>query len=232
MALILNIETSGRICSLASSRDGYVLAEKRSEEGRSHASVSGPFVDELLSMIEHNGDRLEAVAVSAGPGSYTGLRIGVSLAKGICYALDIPLIAVSTLSLLAGMASHLITSLPVPVLVRPVLDARRMEVYTALYDEKGNCLEQAHPLVVSKNSFDQELEAGSVLFIGDAVGKLKEVIHSSHAFFEEREPLARDMVPLAEQAFARHQLVDVAYFEPHYLKEFTPTVRKPLFATH
>jgi len=228
MALILHIETSTPVCSVAVSLDGAVLFSRTEWKGPSHATLIGPFLDEALRVVELKGQKLDAVAVSAGPGSYTGLRIGVSAAKGVCYALKVPLIAISTLELMAdtGLRSG---SCAAFTGVRPVLDARRMEVYTALYDLDGRCLEAPHAQVVEAHTFDVELATGRIVFVGDGTSKLKAVIDNERAGFDEAlVPLAENMAGLAERAYSDQQFVDMAYFEPFYIKDFVATVKKQL----
>jgi tRNA threonylcarbamoyladenosine biosynthesis protein TsaB len=226
MALILHLETSTKVCSVALSQDGIILFSKADRKGPSHAVELGLFVDEALSFAENKGLKLEAVSVSSGPGSFTGLRIGVSMAKGLCYGLGIPLIAVPTLDLLADeVCSRL--KLPDDALIRPMLDARRMEVYTALYDAGSKCLEPANALIVNEDSFSEILAQHPGWFVGDGSEKCQSKIKSENAHFEEEVyPLAEGMVRLAEQAYQAKEFVDVAYFEPFYLKEFVATVSK------
>lgn len=228
MALILHIETSTRVCSVAVSRDGAVLYARTDREGPAHATLIGPYLDAALSVVEQQGVPLDAVAVSAGPGSYTGLRIGVSAAKGVCYGRQCPLIAVSTLALLADTYRRSPGCLP-DALVRPVLDARRMEVYTALFEADGRELEPMGACVVAPDTFREELDARRVVFVGNGAAKLKALELGAHAVFEpDVEPLAEQMVSLAEQAFVTGDFVDVAYFDPYYIKDFVATVKKQL----
>jgi len=226
MALILHIETSTEVCSVALSRDGDILFSKVEKEGPSHAVLIGPFIDEALKVAETAGLKLDAVSVSSGPGSYTGLRIGVSFAKGICFALRIPLIAIPTIELLADMCIRIV-GFPENALIRPVLDARRMEVYTGLFSIDGSCIEPVNALVVNEDSFNKELNEGILYFAGNGAQKLKKVINSENArFIEDMSPMAEAMMPLAEKAFSESRFVNVAYFEPFYLKEFIATVSK------
>ena len=226
MALILHLETSTKICSVALSLDGSILFSKVDRNGPSHAVQIGLFVDEALKVAEEKGLKPDAVAVSSGPGSYTGLRIGVSMAKGVCYGAGARLIAVPTLLLLADQVKRSLT-LPDDALICPMLDARRMEIYTALYDAQGNCLKPASALIIDENSFSEELRNHSVWFAGDGAEKCREIIKSDRAHFEEDVyPLAESMMPLAEKAFQEGKFENVAYFEPFYLKEFVATVSK------
>jgi tRNA threonylcarbamoyladenosine biosynthesis protein TsaB len=226
MALILNIETSTEVCSVSLSRDGSLLFAKLEKNGPSHASLIGPFVDEALKIAESIGLKPDAVAVSSGPGSYTGLRIGVSMAKGICFALGIPLISVPTLELIADTLINK-TDVSENSLIRPVLDARRMEVYTALYDAKGNCLEEPSAMIIDNESFSEELKKGYLYIAGNGAEKIKSVVLSDNAGFEtDLYPDAANMINIAERKFEQSLFENVAYFEPFYLKEFIATVPK------
>ena len=220
MSCILNIDTSTEICSVAVSVDGACIWHEEDTTGQHHAERLGTFVDEALSFIDSHAIPLDDVAVSSGPGSYTGLRIGVSMAKGICYGHDVPLIAVPTLQLLA-----------VPVLLRhdleddallcPMIDARRMEVYAAIYDRALTTLRSVGADVVDAESYGEFLDRGPVWFFGGGAEKCREVItHPNAHFVEGVRPLARWMFPLAEKAFNAGRFEDVAYFEPFYLKDF------------
>lgn len=228
MALILHLETSTRVCSVAVSRDGAVVYSKVDREGPAHAALIGPYLDEALAVVEQQGNVLDAVAVSAGPGSYTGLRIGVSAAKGVCYGRSCPLIALSTLEVLADTYRRRPDS-RVDHLIRPVMDARRMEVYTALYDGHGRCLEPMRALVVEPTTFEAELAAQPVVFVGNGAAKLATLELGAGALLQpEVEPIAEHMVHLAEQAYHEGRFADVAYFEPYYIKDFVATVKKHL----
>ena len=226
MALILHLETSTKICSVALSQDGRILFSKVDRNGPSHAVQIGLFVDEALSVAEKEGLKPDAVAVSSGPGSYTGLRIGVSMAKGVCFGTGAKAIAIPTLDLLADQAQRSL-SLPKDALICPMLDARRMEVYTALYDAQGNCLEPVNALIVDENSFTEKLQNHPVWFVGDGAEKCRTHLKSENAHFEENVyPFAEAMMPLAEKAFRENKFENVAYFEPFYLKEFVATISK------
>ena len=226
MALILHIETSAKNCSVALSRDSQLLFNKVDTAGSSHSVQLGLFVDEALTMAERMNQKLDAVAVSSGPGSYTGLRIGVSLAKGVCYALDIPLISVPTLDLLADEARRT-KELAKNTLICPLVDARRMEVYTALYDADCTMLHPVSAVIVDEKTFEQELENHPVWFVGDGAEKCSAIIRSENAKFDGQiVPLAESMLPLAEKKYLEQMFEDVAYFEPFYLKDFVATVSK------
>lgn len=229
MSCILHIETSTKVCSVAVSQDGGTIFEKADMEGPSHASVCGPFVEEALSFIESHAIPLDAVAVSEGPGSYTGLRIGVSMAKGVAYGRGVPLVAVPTLKLLCVPLLLHHDEIPDEALFVPMIDARRMEVYAAVYDR---ALREVRPIqadIVEASTYDEWLERGPVYFFGDGAAKCKSVItHPNAHFVDGIHPLAKNMYPLAALALSRDELADVAYMEPFYLKEFVATVPKNL----
>ncbi len=226
MSCILHIETSTAVCSVAVSQDTDVIFKKENFEGPSHATLLGVFVDEALSFIDSSGIPLDAVAVSCGPGSYTGLRIGVSMAKGICYGREVPLIALPTLQILCVplLLQH---ELPDDALLCPMIDARRMEVYSAIYDRGLQELKEISADIIDEHSYLEFLEQRPVYFFGDGAAKCKDIItHPNAHFVEGINPLARQMMPLAEKAFWNKDFVDVAYFEPFYLKEFVATKPK------
>nr|MCR5408954.1 tRNA (adenosine(37)-N6)-threonylcarbamoyltransferase complex dimerization subunit type 1 TsaB [Bacteroidales bacterium] len=187
-----------------------------------------PLVKEVLDAAGLRAQDLDAVCVSKGPGSYTGLRVGVSTAKGICFGANVPLLSVCTLDILASEISpraslgrndnHNLTA------IVPMIDARRMEVYTAVYSPAGERLTDIEAKVIGPESFAEELAAGPVLFIGDGAMKCKAVLDSPNAIFREAFPLASAMAPLAEKAYKEKQFEDLAYFEPFYLKEFVATL--------
>ncbi len=225
MALILSLETSTTVCSAAIARDGKTIADKMSLENKSHATSLAVFIDQLFTENGLKPSDLDAVAVSEGPGSYTGLRIGVSTAKGICYALGIKLLAIDTLKAMAIMAQQKASVLP--DLFCPMIDARRMEVYTAMYDARLIKTEATHALVVDTDSFADGLRAKRIAFFGDGAGKCRNLIKSVNAMFiDDICPLATNMAALAEEAFNAGKFKDVAYFEPFYLKDFVATVAK------
>lgn len=226
MSCILNIETSTSVCSVALSADGKVLMEKSSFEGPSHAALLGVYVEEALSAAKAKGVKPEAVAVSSGPGSYTGLRIGVSVAKGLCFGSDIPLISVHTLETLAVAAMKQVAA-EKDMLYCAMLDARRMEVYAAIYDSELREVRGVAADIVDAATYASYLEKGKVCFFGNGAAKCRDVIASPNAvFLDGVHPLAENMIPLAEKAFAEGRFEDVAYFEPFYLKEFQATVAK------
>lgn len=220
MACILHIETSTEICSVAVSQDGANIYDHADMQGRQHAVVLADFVRDALSFADSHAIPVDAVAVSKGPGSYTGLRIGVSLAKGVCFARQIPLIAVDTLKILC-VPLLLSEKLPEDALLCPMIDARRMEVYCTLYDRALRTVQETQALVIDADSFKEVLDKQPVAFIGKGSAKCREVIkHPNALFFDEEVPLAKNMLPLAEMKLLRNELEDTAYFEPFYLKEF------------
>lgn len=226
MSCILTIETATQVCSVALSADGEILFEKSSFEGPSHAVLLGVYVEEAVAAAKQRGLKLDAVAVSSGPGSYTGLRIGVSVAKGLCFGYGIPLIGIHTLDIMAATAIKQ-TKGEGDCLYCAMLDARRMEVYAALYDRSLQLVRETAADVVTQDTYAAYLANGKVCFFGNGAAKCKEVIASSNALFvDDIHPLAADMVALAEEAFKAGKFEDVAYFEPFYLKEFQATIAK------
>lgn len=227
MATIIHIETSTDICSVALSHDGLCLFSKEDHNGPNHARALAPMVEEALSIADSHGLPPEAVAVSSGPGSYTGLRIGVSTAKGLCYGRNLKLLGIKTLELLC-----------VPVLLGeykvqgyeefddsflfcPMIDARRMEVYTALYDRALKVQSEVEAKIIDDSSYQEVLDEHPIVFFGNGAAKCKDIIkHKNAHFIEEIVPLARYMLPLADKAIMQGKTEDVAYFEPFYLKNF------------
>ena len=228
MSCILHIETSTDVCSVAVSNGGTCIFEKEDHSGHNHAVKLGVFVDEALSFINNHAVPIDAVAVSCGPGSYTGLRIGVSMAKGICYGLGCKLIAIPTLELLC-VPILLEEELPEDALLCPMLDARRMEVYAGIYDRSLKCLRPIHADIVDSDTYKEYLDKGPVYFFGNGCCKCEEKINHPNAHFIKKiEPLAKNMFPLAEKHIAQEKFEDVAYFVPFYLKDFIATQPKKL----
>ncbi len=226
MACILHIETSTDICSVALSEDGAVLFSKEDFNGPQHAVTLGVYIDEVLSMADSHAKPIDAVAVSCGPGSYTGLRIGASMAKGICYGRSIPLIALPTLKVMS-VPVLLMDALPEDALLCPMIDARRMEVYAAIYDRALNPVKEVSADIINADSYTEYLEQHPVYFFGNGAAKCKEFItHPNARFIDGIQPLARWMFPLADRQYLDGTFQDVAYFEPFYLKEFVATVAK------
>ncbi len=230
MANILHIETSTDICSVALSQDGLCVFNRENHEGPNHARTLAPMVEEATGFADSRETKLDAVSVSSGPGSYTGLRIGVSTAKGLCYGRGLKLIGVQTLELLCVPILLEHEEIREDSLLCPMLDARRMEVYTALYDRALRPVREVAPLIVDANSFKKELEERPVVFFGNGAAKCKDVIsHRNAIFIDEIKPLAKYMLPLADKAMAQGKSEDVAYFEPFYLKDFIAGTSKKLF---
>lgn len=228
MSCILHIETSTQVCSVALSEDGQCIFSKTDFEGPSHAVTLGVYVDEALSFADSHAIPLDAVAVSCGPGSYTGLRIGVSMAKGICYGRNLPLIGIPTPEVMC-VPLLLDEELPEDALLCPMIDARRMEVYAALYDRALHPVREIEAVIIDESSYEDYLNRGPVYFFGNGAVKCKEkILHPNARFVEDIHPLAKWMFPLAERAFARGDFKDVAYFEPFYLKEFVASKPKKL----
>ena len=228
MANILNIETSTEVCSVALGSEGQVLEHYENYDGQTHATLLSAYVSDVLKYVRSREIKLDAVAVSIGPGSYTGLRIGLSEAKGLAFGMNIPLIAVNTLQLLtvSTMFNQFIDD---DVLYAPMIDARRMEVYTALYTRALNTVSAVEAKVIDSTSFAEQLDQHPIYFFGNGADKCREVItHPNAHFLPGIVPQAKWMSPLAEKAHARGQFEDVAYFEPFYLKEFVAKPSKKL----
>ena len=228
MTLILSIETATPVCSVALAQDNNILGVKESTKKNSHSEIVTVFIDELMKENQFSFKDLDAVAVSKGPGSYTGLRIGVSTAKGMCYALEIPLISVNTLQSLAfGTSQNNIQKSGLPILFCPMLDARRMEVYCALFDENINEVRETKAEIIEPDSFQTYLESSQVIFFGDGADKCKEVIqHKNAVFLDDVFPSAANMMTIVFNKYQNHKFEDVAYFAPFYLKDFIAGVPK------
>ena len=226
MGRIILIETSTSLCSAAIVEDGVVTCGRLSEEPRAHASMTAPFIKSLLDERGLRVSDCDAVAVSKGPGSYTGLRVGVSTAKGLCFGAGIPLISVGTLDTLVWQAMDDGLVPEGCKYIIPMIDARRMEVYTGIFTPDGKQVSPTVAQVVDADTFRDLLEEGPVLFIGDGAGKCREVIGSGTAAFVQCCPRAAGMRRPAEAALKEGRFEDVAYFEPFYLKEFLTTVSK------
>ena len=221
MPYILNIETATKNCSVALAKDGKtILCKEIAEEGYSHAERLHVFIDEIINEVGITFQELSAIAVSQGPGSYTGLRIGVSAAKGLCYALGIPLIAVDTLQVLASQAK--VSN----GLIIPMLDARRMEVYSAIFTPNFENKRAVQAQIITENSFEDLQE--TLYFVGDCAEKCKAVLNKQNHIFlgDIKYPSAKEMSFLSFEKHQKNDTVDVAYFEPYYLKDFMMTVTK------
>jgi tRNA threonylcarbamoyladenosine biosynthesis protein TsaB len=231
MALILIIETSTEVCSVALIKNGNLIDLIESTEGQNHARLVAVFAENLLSRNNIRPEKLDAVAVSRGPGSYTGLRIGISTAKGICYAGRIPLIAIGTLE---AMAKHvMLNSVQLgiqekkPTLYCPMIDARRMEVFSMLLDKEGKIIKPITAEIIEESFLADELSKKQVVLFGNGSEKCKKVIKSPNAIFISNiNASAQHLSELVWQAYNKNQFEDVAYFEPYYLKDFVATVSK------
>ena len=226
MERILLIESSTALCSVALAEGGTITSYKESSAPKAHASLTAVFIRDILSERGITLNDCDAVCVSMGPGSYTGLRVGVSTAKGLCFGSGKPLMAVGTLDTLVAQTRE------IPGLdgdlkyVIPMIDARRMEVYTAVFTPEGKQLTETAPAIIDENSFAEQLEQGQCLFIGDGAGKCADVIRHPNAHFIQCNPKASAMLIPAISAYKEKRFEDVAYFEPFYLKEFVATVSK------
>ncbi|WP_194532582.1 tRNA (adenosine(37)-N6)-threonylcarbamoyltransferase complex dimerization subunit type 1 TsaB [Zobellia nedashkovskayae] len=217
MSIILNLETATTNCSVSIAKEGRILAIKEHDTPNySHSEQLHVFIQEVLKEVNIDASELDAIAVSKGPGSYTGLRIGVSAAKGLCFALDIPLISIATLS---SMAAQIISS-DIDYII-PVLDARRMEVYSAVFDKDKNEVRTTEAEIIEENSFSEYLEKGKVILVGSGAEKCKTMLsHANFSYNTTIVPSANEMVQLSYKKFKAGEFEDVAYFEPYYLKDF------------
>ncbi|RBW59263.1 tRNA (adenosine(37)-N6)-threonylcarbamoyltransferase complex dimerization subunit type 1 TsaB [Tenacibaculum sp. E3R01] len=222
MSIILNIETATKNCSVSIAKNGDVLASKELNNGNySHAEKLHPFIQDVLNEASISIDEIDAVAVSKGPGSYTGLRIGVSATKGLCFSFDVPLIAIDTLKSLS-MNANIDEGLIVPM-----IDARRMEVYSAIYDKNYNQVREIRAEIIDENSFEELLTDNKVYFLGDGSEKCKNIItHRNAIFIDEKFPSAKEMALLSFEKHKKNDIEDVAYFEPFYLKDFVAIPEK------
>lgn len=230
MATIISIETSTSVCSVALSKDNKLIALKENNEGMKHASLLSVFIEEILKENNLLAKDLDAIAISMGPGSYTGLRIGVSTAKGICFGADIKLIAISTLQ---AMSKPIINKFAAQLKdvdsawLCPMIDARRMEVFTAFYDKDCNIMKEISADIIDETSYIETLKLREILFFGDGAAKCKESInHENAIFLENIHPSAQYMIELANEKYSNQEFEDIAYFEPFYLKDFVATTSK------
>lgn len=232
MSVILHIESSTLTCSVAISKSGQTIALREShDESYAHSEKLVVYINQALQESNLERSDLDAVCVAKGPGSYTGLRIGVSAAKGLCYGLDIPLISVGSLTSIAHWAT---VQFPEVIedssFICPMIDARRMEVYTQLFDAELNDLTPVTAEIINESSFRNQLEQGKVVFLGDGAAKCKEVIdHPNAVFLDDFKTSARGMIKLAEHKLSTERFEDVAYFEPYYLKDFVAGKPKKMF---
>jgi tRNA threonylcarbamoyladenosine biosynthesis protein TsaB len=233
MGLILNIETATNVCSVALANDGKILTFKESLKDKSHSTLLSVFIEEILKENKIQVSHLDAVAVSKGPGSYTGLRIGVSTAKGLCYGGNIPLISLNTLKI---MAFGIINNQKLDktkfaaknnILLCPMIDARRLEVFTAIYDYLNHTIEDTQAKIINPSSYDKYLNNNNLIFFGTGANKCFKILKNKNALFiEDFNTSARYMIMLSEEAYKKKIFENVAYFEPYYLKDFIATVPK------
>lgn len=226
MAIILNIETATKNCSVCLSSNDKILSLIEFNEGQfSHAEKLHSFILEVLKQSGKSMQDIDAIAVSKGPGSYTGLRIGVSTAKGLCFALDKPLISIPTLNVL----SQIVDANQGDFII-PLLDARRMEVYSAIFDDNYKQIRETQAEIIDENSFSEYLNRGKVYLVGDGSAKCSEVIvHDNIVFLNDKFPSAKEMAKLSYDKLINDDFEDVAYFEPFYLKDFVAGIPKKLF---
>lgn len=224
MEKIILIETSTALCSTALVEDGKITAYR--EHMKEHAALTAPFVKEMLDERGLTVKDCDAVCVSMGPGSYTGLRVGVSTAKGLCFGAGKPLLAISSLETLVGQAKDENLIPEDCKYIIPMIDARRMEVYAAVFNVEGERLTEVQPEIIESGSFAEQLADGKVLFIGDGAGKCQEVLAHPNATFHQCHPKASGLLHPALKAYAAQDFKDIAYFEPLYVKEFVATVSK------
>ncbi len=224
MSLILNIETATTVCSVSISNKEEIIIYKELNDGYTHAENLHVFINSIMTEVNINFNQLNAIAVSKGPGSYTGLRIGISAAKGLAYALNIPLIGIDTLQIMANA----VIRKNVDAVYCPMIDARRMEVYTAVYNSDLNLLNAVNALIVDENSINDFASYQNIYFFGDGMAKCKELLQQlpNASFIENIFPSSKFMASIAYKKFKENKFEDVAYFEPYYLKEFLLTTKK------
>lgn len=220
--MILSLETSTKNCSVSLSDKGVLIdCLEQNNQNYSHAELLHVFVEEILQKNNIKKNQLKAIAVSKGPGSYTGLRIGVSAAKGLCFALSIPLIAIDTLQILASQIRN------DTGLIIPMIDARRLEVYTCIFNNKLQLIEKVQAKIIDENSFQNYLENHQIYFLGDGAAKCKTIINHQNAHYvDDAFPSAKNMVTFAFEKYNQNAFEDVAYFEPFYLKDFIAVSEK------
>jgi len=230
MALILNIETSTEVCSVSLAQNGRLLYKKEILEGFNHSRILTVFIEDIFKENNIELNIIDAVAVSKGPGSYTGLRIGVSVAKGLCYGLNIPLISVNSLEILGIFVSQNQDKFNwdndgSPLLFCPMIDARRMEVYTALYNAKGEEIRPVSAEIIDENFLSDLFETHKILFFGNGAEKCRNMIKHENAIFKGPNTTSAEfMLVISAEKFERKQFENVAYFEPFYLKNFVATI--------
>jgi tRNA threonylcarbamoyladenosine biosynthesis protein TsaB len=229
MALILNLETATTACSVALAKEGEVIAIRELDGEYTHAENLTVFVEEVMTTAGYKLNELDAIAVSKGPGSYTGLRIGVSAAKGFCYSLRKPLISVSTLQAMCLHPSvqKAVDGVSLPVILCPMIDARRMEVYCGLFTRDLQACAEISAEIITESSFSEQLKDHTMIFFGDGAAKCREVIISQSALFVDKVmPSAAALASLSYASFLAGEFEDTAYFEPFYLKDFIAGKKK------
>ncbi len=231
MSLIINIESSTKVCSVALSDNGKLISLKETDDKEyTHSKFLTVFIEQIFEETGFKATDLSAVAVSKGPGSYTGLRIGVSTAKGIAYATNKPLIATDTLQAMALEMSNKVENITENILYCPMIDARRMEVYTSFYTSENKQIVPVSADIITENSYSDLLEKNKIYFFGDGSGKCKDIIkHENAIFVDNINPSAKNMITLSLKAFKKEKFEDTAYFEPFYLKDFIATIPKKKF---
>lgn len=222
MTKLLYIETATKVCSVSLSENGKCIAIRESLVANSHAEMLTTFMEELIKEADWEYDDLDTIVVSKGPGSYTGLRIGVSSAKGLCFSLEKPLISVSTLKAMAFGMAKLIDITDEKILFCPMIDARRMEVYSAIFDKENNEVRKIEAEIIDENSLSEYLKDHIVYFAGDGAEKCKESFadQANARFLDDFQISSKDMIEIATQKFEKNKFEDMAYFEPYYLKDF------------
>jgi tRNA threonylcarbamoyladenosine biosynthesis protein TsaB len=231
MTYILHLETATKVCSVAIARDGVLISFKETTVANSHSSLITSFIDDVVKDAGINLIDLNAVCISMGPGSYTGLRIGVSTAKGFCYALNIPLIAINTLQSMANFYAENNTKLLNDgTFLCPMIDARRMEVFTALFDHDVNFVKETSAEIINDESFNKELSDHKIIFFGDGAGKcMQSLSNNPNAIFTTAFTVSsRGMISVAWEKYMAKNFEDVAYFEPYYLKDFIATTPRKM----
>lgn len=223
MPILLNIETSTDICSVCLSKDGQVLSIRETERSYSHSEVIAVFIDECVKEAGIEMKAIDAVAVSQGPGSYTALRIGAATAKGICFALSVPLISIGTLDALKQSIHNKAGDND---LIIPMIDARRSEVYRCVYDSKGMILAEVEPIILEEDTFVEYKEYDNLLFCGDGAPKSKSILTIKNSQYYDEECSAKHMIALSEDKLANKQFEDISYYEPFYYKGPNITVQK------
>lgn len=225
MATIVNIETSSKKCSVSLSKDGLIELELEDSKDMNHAECLAPFVEKCLAEAKRKGYSIDAVAVSLGPGSYTGLRIGLSLAKGLAFSLNLPLIGISTLQIMAVKAMFRNILWEGDEIIVPMIDARRMEVYTGAFDFSLKEVIKEAPVILSDDTFSCLHSRKKIIFIGDGIEKFKALYSGDNAvWLDNLYPHARDMMALSEKSFREKRFIDLAYSIPNYLKEYQGTL--------